>query len=324
MFIDEITIHAEAGKGGDGVVRWLHEKGKEYGGPAGGDGGKGGDVYAEAVSDIGILAKYRNIKEFKAERGEEGKNFSRSGADGKDVTILLPVGSLIHNGLTGEVHELVSVGDRVKILAGGKGGLGNERFKSSRKTRPDERTLGEKGEEADFKIELRLIADVGLVGFPNAGKSSLLNSLTRAQAKVGDYAFTTLEPNLGVMGGIIIADIPGLIEGAAEGKGLGHAFLRHIQRTRLLLYCIASDTEDVATTFLTLKKELHKYDKELGDRPTLILITKSDLSDSAPLKVKKKALSEATKINEKDILVGSILDDHSLELLKKVLEKAVK
>ncbi|MFA6095656.1 MAG: GTPase, partial [Candidatus Paceibacterota bacterium] len=225
-FVDEVTFHARAGRGGSGVVRWLHEKGKEYMGPAGGNGGKGGDVYVEAVRDIGILHGYRNIKLFEAEKGGDGGKKSMDGKTGEDLVLKLPVGSVVTNLDTLQSFDLLKEGERVLVLKGGRYGLGNEHFKGSTNQRPEMTTEGRVGEEADFHIELRLVVDAGFVGFPNAGKSSLLNALTNAKAKVAAYQFTTLEPNLGDLYGFILADIPGLIEGASEGKGLGDKFLR--------------------------------------------------------------------------------------------------
>lgn len=229
-FVDEVKINIKAGRGGSGVVRWLNEKNKEYSGPSGGNGGAGGDVYAESVLDLGVLINYKNIKILEASDGRDGAKKSRQGSKGEDLNIKVPVGSILTNLSTLERFELNKEGDKVLILKGGKGGLGNEHFKASTNIRPEQSTPGRDGEEAVFLIELELIAHVGLVGLPNAGKSSLLNVLTNARSKVGNYAFTTLEPNLGDLYGYIIADIPGLIEGASDGKGLGHKFLRHIKK----------------------------------------------------------------------------------------------
>ena len=220
MFIDELTIHLKAGRGGDGVVRWRHEKGKDHAGPSGGNGGKGGDVYTVAVRDIGILSAYRNVKEFEAGRGEDGAKNLKQGATGKDVLIKLPVGSRLTNLSTGYSIELLKDTERILLLRGGRGGLGNEHFKGSINIRPKQSTPGVEGEEADFHIELLLVVDVGIIGLPNAGKSSLLNALTNAQSRVGNFPFTTLEPALGDFYGLVMADIPGLIEGATKGKGL--------------------------------------------------------------------------------------------------------
>jgi GTP-binding protein len=204
-FIDEIIFRARAGKGGDGVVRWMHEKGKEWAGAGGGNGGKGGDVYVEGVSDLNILTKHRAIKQFTAQDGRDGANFSRQGESGMDCIIYLPVGSVVKNLETGRTVEILQKGERHIILHGGKGGLGNQYFKASTNVRPEQSTTGKAGEEAEFLVELNLIADIGLVGLPNAGKSSLLNALTKAKAKVGNYAFTTLDPNLGVLHELIVA-----------------------------------------------------------------------------------------------------------------------
>ena len=213
--IDELTLHIKAGKGGDGVVRWIHEKFKEFGGPGGGDGGRGGSVYAHAVRDSWLLARYRNTKEFVGKDGEDGGNHLCKGSDGEELVIDFPVGSIIKNLDTGEEVRLEEEGQKVLLLKGGNGGLGNDHFKGSTNQQPKQQTDGKPGEEADFYIEVELIAEAGFIGLPNAGKSSLLNALTRANVKVGNYEFTTLEPNLGDLYGHILADIPGLIEGAS-------------------------------------------------------------------------------------------------------------
>ncbi len=215
MFIDEMTITAKAGNGGNGVVRWIHEKGKEFGGAAGGDGGKGGSVVVVGVRDASLLSKYRNKKEFNAPNGEDGRNKGEEGENGKDLEIKLPIGSVITNTETQEKYSLNEEGEKIKILQGSLGGRGNKSFKSSTNVKPTECTEGKIGQEAEFYIEVELIADLGLIGLPNAGKSSFLNEVTKASAKVGAYPFTTLEPNLGERFGYIIADIPGLIEGVS-------------------------------------------------------------------------------------------------------------
>ncbi|MDO8620421.1 MAG: GTPase ObgE [bacterium] len=309
-FVDEITLHLKAGDGGNGIESWLHEKGKEFMGPAGGDGGRGGDVYLKAVRDIGRLASYRFGNLFVAKRGGDGMRKSRHGKNGEDIELEVPVGSVVTNRATGRIFEFLAEGDRAMVLRGGRGGLGNEHFKSSRNVRPTQFTLGKEGEVGDFDVELRLIADAGLIGFPNAGKSSLLNELTAAKAKVGSYAFTTLEPNLGAFHGFIIADIPGLIEGASEGRGLGTKFLRHIARTKLLIHCLSLEEKSLLKAYKTVRDELTAHAPELGGKKEVIVLTKADTKN---LKEIKKAVT-AMKKKSKHVLVVSVIDD---ELLKK-------
>jgi len=314
-FVDEIVLRLKAGDGGNGIVSWLHEKGKEYMGPAGGDGGRGGDVYLKAVHDIGKLASYRFGNLFAAGRGGDGMRKSRHGKDGNDIELQVPIGSVVVNRVTGRVFEFLKEGDRALVLRGGRGGLGNEHFKSSRNVRPIESTEGKKGEEADFDVELRLIADAGLIGLPNAGKSSLLNELTAARAKVGSYAFTTLEPNLGAFNGYILADIPGLIEGASEGKGLGTKFLRHIARTKLLIHCIPLDESAPVKAYTTVRKELAAHAPELADKKEIIVLTKADNREPKDI---KKAVALLKKKN-KHVCVVSAIDDVLLKKFKEAL-----
>ena len=308
---DEIKIHVAAGKGGDGVVRFRHDKEKEYGGPSGGDGGKGGNFYARAIRDMSVLSRYRSIKEFKAEKGENGKSDEMHGRNGSDLILDIPIGTVIKNKKTDERFELLLENEKVLLLAGGAGGFGNTRFKGSTNQRPQEFTEGASGEEADFEIELQLIADAGLIGLPNAGKSSLLNELTRAHARVGSYAFTTLEPNLGSMHGYILADIPGLIEGAAEGKGLGHKFLRHIRRTRVLLHCVSLENEDLESVYKTILSELKRYDPVMLSKEEIILLTKTDVVDETVL---AQGVAWAEK-KKKRYFTVSVYDDSSLKKL---------
>ncbi|MFH1402352.1 MAG: GTPase ObgE [Patescibacteria group bacterium] len=348
MFIDELKIYAKAGNGGDGVVRWLHLKGKEFSGPSGGNGGNGADVSARAVRNLSILQNYLRKKEFYAENGEAGMKNSKYGKNGEPFFIDVPVGSVIENLATGETIQLIKEGEEKLILKGGRGGLGNESFKSSRNTTPQECTLGTKGEEGEFFIELEIIADAGFIGFPNAGKSTLLNELTRARAKVKSYPFTTLEPNLGDFYGYILADIPGLIEGAAQGKGLGYKFLRHIKRTRMLIHCISLDfdsdfltdagrpseadlsdakrlAEILTEKYKIIREELKQYDKDLLKKPEIIILTKSDLIDA---KTVLKIINKMKKINS-EILTLSAYDDDSIKnfsdfLIKKLRQKIKK
>lgn len=309
MLIDHITLNIKAGKGGDGVVRWRREKGIPYGGPAGGDGGRGGDVYFRVVRDIAALAVYKHKKEWEAEHGEQGQKRSMHGSDAKDLFLTVPLGSVIYNREYDKSYEFMEEGDFI-VLRGGKGGLGNEQFKSSTNRTPEEFTKGEPGEFATFDIELKLIADVGIIGFPNAGKSSLLNSLTRAGAKVGDYAFTTLEPNLGAYYGYVLADIPGLIEGASDGKGLGYKFLRHITRTKALVHLVSAESEDVCKEYDAIRTELGKYDKTLLTRDEIIILSKVDTVSDEEVKEKVKKLA---KHSGKEVNTLTILDDASVK-----------
>ena len=319
-FVDEIDFHIKAGKGGDGAVRWIHEKGKEYMGPGGGNGGKGGDVYVEAVRDIGILSTYRNLKEFNAENGGDGGNNVMYGKNGDDLTIKLPIGSFVYNRDIEQGFDLLKEGERVLILKGGRYGLGNEHFKASTNVRPLQFTNGRPGEEGDFHIELKLVVDAGFVGFPNAGKSSLLNVLTNAKSKVASYQFTTLEPSLGEMHKFILADIPGLIEGASDGKGLGDKFLRHISRTKMVLHCISLENEDITAAYKTIRHELEAYSETLASKREILVLTKTDLIDEDTLKAKMK---EAKKLN-KDVFAVSIANDDQIKALKDDLVKMLR
>lgn len=320
MFVDEITLHLRAGRGGDGVVRWRHEKGKDHGGPSGGNAGKGGDIYAVAVRDVGILSSYKQNKEFEAGRGGDGFKDSKHGESGADIEIKLPVGSRLKNLTTGHTFELLKDGERILLLKGGRGGLGNEFFKSSINITPEESTEGEEGEEADFEIELLLIVDAGLIGLPNAGKSSLLNALTRAKSKVGNFPFTTLEPSLGDLYGLILADIPGLIEGASEGRGLGHKFLRHIERTKTLIHCISAEEEDPISTYKIVRKELELYNADITKKPEIVVLTKVDaVTDEERQDKLKKLRSVASVVKE-----VSVIDDKLLKEFKDYLTAELK
>ncbi len=314
-FTDEVHIHLKAGRGGDGVVRWRHEKGKEFMGPAGGNGGRGGSVFVTAIHDIMRLASFRHVTELTAGNGDPGFNSSKQGKSGKDLVLEVPVGTVITNMNTGESWDLVNVGETAEILKGGPGGMGNEHFKGSTNTTPTKATSGKNGEEADFLFELKLIADIGFVGLPNAGKSSLLNEMTKAHAKVGAYSFTTLEPNLGAMNGFILADIPGLIEGASDGKGLGHKFLRHIARTRMLLHCVSLESENPYKDYLSIRDELEKYDARLIEKDEVVVLTKTDTVDEN----RRAEVQNEFAITGKLVLTVSILDDTSVKHLKEKL-----
>lgn len=305
MFIDEINLHLKAGRGGDGVVRWRHEKGIDKGGPAGGNGGRGGDVIALGIRDTAILAAYKDVKDFEAEDGNDGEARNKQGREGKDISIKFPVGSVITNLETGYVFEILEDGQVIKLLTGGRGGLGNSFFKSSTNRSPKETTEGEMGEEADFHIELQLVVDFGLIGLPNAGKSSLLNTLTRAKSKVGAFPFTTIEPHLGDMHGIILGDIPGLIEGASQGRGLGHKFLKHIKRTKGLIHLVSCEEADPVKAYEIVRKELLLYNVDMENKPEIILLTKTDSVSKNELDLKL----EAFKALGKKVIPISILDD---------------
>ncbi len=283
MFVDQILITANAGNGGDGVERWRHEKFVPNAGPAGGNGGNGGDIYVEAVRDLGLLAKYTGSPEFEAEPGQAGQNDSKYGKRGKDLTIFVPVGSVVTDTERDRTYEFFTEGARERVLKGGQGGLGNEHFKSATNRTPKETTKGKLGEKSTLKIELTLVVDVGLIGMPNAGKSTLLNSFTNARSAVGAYPFTTLQPHLGDLFGYVIADIPGLIEGAAEGKGLGHTFLRHVTRTKMLLHLVSLEHDDPIASYYIIQKELSSYHKSLLEKEEWIIFTKKDLVNQEKL-----------------------------------------
>ncbi|OGI65990.1 hypothetical protein A2642_03350 [Candidatus Nomurabacteria bacterium RIFCSPHIGHO2_01_FULL_39_10] len=326
-FIDEMKIYTEAGRGGDGVVRWRQEKFIPKGGPAGGDGGRGGNFYVMAVRDIHILSKYKAKKKFIAGRGEDGGSKSLHGKNGEDFILQLPVGSIITNLATDEKWQLTKEGEEILLLKGGYGGFGNEHFKSSVNTTPYESKIGQEGEKGDFKIELELFADIGFVGLPNAGKSSLLNALTNADAKVGDYPFTTLDPNLGDFHGYIIADIPGLIEGASEGKGLGVKFLRHIKRTKMIAHLVSFENPNMMKSYKEVRKELLKYDKSLSlgadglsEKEEIIILTKTDVVDE---KIVAKKIKDFQKIS-KNVFAVSLYDDKMVKKFADALVKILK
>ncbi len=319
-FIDELKLNIKAGDGGDGVVRWLHEKSKEFMGPAGGNGGNGADVYARGIRDIGILNNYKNLKIIEAEKGEAGGNKSCHGKNGEDLFIDFPIGSVITNVVTGGKVYLNVEGETKLLAKGGRGGLGNEYFKSSTNQRPEQFSVGKPGEEFEFQIEVELIADAGLIGLPNAGKSSLINELTNSKSKIGAYQFTTLEPALGDMYGFIVADLPGLIEGASKGKGLGYKFLRHIKRTKILFHCLSLESTKLITDYKAIRKELQTYSAELAKKPEVLILTKTDMVDE---KIVKSAVKKLSKLNPQIVTV-SVLDDVSLKEMKDNLVKILR
>jgi GTPase len=317
MITDEIKIKVQAGRGGDGVVAF--NKIKMSLGPTGGRGGKGGSVYFQGVSDLTALNKYKRKKDYWAPDGKNGGSDKSTGHDGQDLILTVPIGSVIKNLQTSEEVEIIQDSQMHLAAKGGIGGRGNFYFRSPINTSPQEAEKGREGESFEFFIELRLIADIGLIGLPNAGKSSLLNELTNAKAKVANYEFTTLEPNLGVMENLIIADIPGLIEGASRGKGLGIKFLKHIQRTKVLVHCISAETSDWRKDCQVIRQELGDYNKKLLEKKELILLTKSDLL--TPAEIDK--ITKEMKDQKMDAHPVSMLDPESLKKVKENISKII-
>ncbi|MGQ0590579.1 MAG: GTPase ObgE [Sphingosinicella sp.] len=284
-FLDQAKIFIRSGAGGPGAVSFRREKFIEYGGPDGGDGGKGGDIVFEAVEGLNTLIDFRYTQHFKAPRGKGGAGRNQTGAGGKDLVVKVPVGTQVLD----EDKELVladftEVGQRIVLLKGGDGGRGNASYKTSTNRAPRQHGTGWPGEEMWVWLRLKLIADAGLVGLPNAGKSTFLNAVSNAKAKVGDYPFTTLHPKLGVVRhkgvDFVLADIPGLIEGAAQGAGVGDRFLGHVERTRVLLHLVDANNADVATAWRTVRDELEAYGAGLADKPEVIALTKLDTIDA--------------------------------------------
>ena len=308
MFITEINIKFIAGKGGNGKVSFF----KTRRGPDGGNGGKGGSIYISATSDIYALNNLSKSRQIKAENGQDGMDNKKNGRNAGDLEIKLPIGTVITDKDTKEVFEIINKDDRLRLCDGGLGGLGNFEYRSSLNTTPLYAQKGFGGQQRDLEINLKLIANYGLIGFPNAGKSSLLKELTSAKPKVDSYPFTTLEPNLGDLDGKIIADIPGLIEGASKGKGLGIKFLKHIERVSLLIHCISCETDDLLKNYQTIRNELKEFNPKLMDKQEIILLTKTDLKSKKEIDLCLNVL----KKTKKQVLPISINDWDSLEKLK--------
>ena len=317
MIIDDIKISVTAGKGGKGMVAF--NKTKMSLGPTGGNGGKGGDVFIEGVSDLGALRQFRFKKDYKAEDGQNGKSKLNDGSNAKDLILLVPVGTVAHNLTNGGNFEITKVGQREMIAKGGKGGRGNFLFRSATNTSPKQFEEGKSGEYFEMHLELKMIADIGFIGLPNVGKSSLLNELTSADSKVANYPFTTLEPNLGVYYELILADIPGLIEGASTGKGLGIKFLRHIERTKVLFHLVSADSNNPIQDYKSVRKELEAYNKLLLEKPEYIFLSKSDTA----AKTLVEQIKDDFKKMGKETFAISIIDAGSLDNVKKILNNLI-
>lgn len=317
MLIDDISITIQAGKGGNGKVSFHRNAQTSKGGPNGGNGGTGGNVYIQGINDITGLEQFRYKKILKAEDGVDGGKNNLFGRRGEDLIIHLPIGTTITDEYNNAL-EITNTTTKILWARGGKGGRGNNEFKTATNQTPLFAEKGEKGEGKKVNLSLRLIADIGLIGLPNAGKSSLLKSLTNAKPRIDSYPFTTLEPNLGVMisnQNIILADIPGLIKGASQGKGLGITFLKHIEKTKLLLHCIDSSSSDLLKDYKIVREEFEKYNLELIQKQTCIVLTKIDLLSAKELEKKKSRFEKMNLL----VLCVSIYDADSLEGLKKTI-----
>jgi len=317
MLIDDVKVRIIAGNGGKGAVAF--NKNSMSLGPVGGRGGRGGSVFIEGVSDLSVLDRFRFKKEVKAENGRDGRSQFRDGRHADDLVSLVPVGTVVHNLETGKDIEINKIGQRELIARGGRGGRGNFHFRSSTNTTPKQFKYGGHGESFKIRFELKLIADVGFIGIPNVGKSSLLNELTNAKSKVANYPFTTLEPNLGTYYDLILADIPGLIEGASKGKGLGIKFLRHIERTKILFHFVAADSSDPVADYKTVRSELGAYNKLLLEKPEYIFISKKD---TVLPNVVVETVKKLKKLN-KNVIPISIFDKKSIELVRKILNNLI-
>lgn len=326
MFVDTAKVFISAGNGGNGAVSFRHEIYVDKGGPDGGDGGKGGNVVFEATENLNTLIDFRFKPELKARSGSNGAKQNMRGRSGEDLIVKVPMGTVVRK--DGEIiADLTEHGQQAIIAKGGDGGFGNAHFKSSVRQTPRVAELGEQGETFDAELELKLLADVGLVGFPNAGKSTFLSVVSNARPEIANYAFTTLTPNLGVAdfddGSLLIADIPGLIEGASEGKGLGDAFLRHVERTAVLLHLIDIYAEDVAASYRTIRTELAQYSSELATRPEVIALTKAEGLDDDIVQMQIDAVKEAANKDAEIFVISASAHQGLTEVLRALRKKVI-
>lgn len=317
MLVDDVVITIKAGDGGNGNASLKRNAQTAKGGPDGGNGGNGGNIYVQGSHNVSDLSIFRFKKEIRAQPGGDGGRKNLFGKNADSITVYVPLGTHITDLSQNTVYEIADTNTPILVAQGGKGGRGNNEFKTSTNQTPRYAEFGEKGEQKTLRLELRLIADIGLVGLPNAGKSSLLAALTNARPKIGAYPFTTLEPNLGVMNGLILADIPGLIEGASSGKGLGIKFLKHIEKTKLLVHCIDVTSEDLLKAYTVVQNEFTHYNQSLAKKPEIVLLTKTDLTSQDSLKQKVKIL----KKKNKNIKTLSIYNKESIEALKEYLTR---
>ena len=330
-FVDEAFIDIAAGDGGNGCVSFRHEKYKEFGGPNGGDGGRGGHVFAVADVNLNTLVDFRYTRRFEAKRGQHGMGSDMFGAAGEDITLKMPVGTIISDAETGEVlFELLQPGEVITIAKGGDGGFGNLRFKSAINRAPRQKTPGWPGERRNLKLELKVLADVGLLGLPNAGKSTLITAISNARPRIADYPFTTLHPNLGVVRvgpeqSFVVADLPGLIEGASEGAGLGHLFLRHLQRTRLLLHVVDlapfDEHADPVAQAKGIVAELKKYDAALYDKPRWLVLNKLDMVPAEEREARVKDFVKRMKYKGPVFQISALTHEGCDTLIKAVYQQ---
>ena len=322
-FLDQAKIYIKAGDGGAGSASFRREKYIEFGGPDGGDGGNGGSIILESEENLNTLIDFRYRQHFKAETGKSGSKKNKTGASGKDLILKVPVGTQIYEEDNNTlIYDLTKNKERFVVATGGKGGLGNTRFKSSTNRTPRKKTGGKKGEEFWIWLQLKVIADVGIIGLPNAGKSSFLSKCTKAKPKIANYPFTTINPNLGVLNinhkEIVLADIPGLIEGSHKGIGLGDKFLRHIERCKTLIHLIDISEKDILGNYLKIKSELSKYDKKILKKTEIIIFNKLDLIDMDSITEK---LENFRKKIKKNFEVTSLLSGQNFEKIKKIIYK---